>query len=397
MALIPVEEINKPRSILDEPETDIGFRWIDVAFIIIFALLFVFLVTNAFGNWTLLDVSIDSRILLFLAIIILYTQRAVIKFDEYERGVVLRFGKFKEVYGPGWSIVFPFVEKAMKVDLRLNVYTVDPQEVVTRDKVRFLVSPEVFMYVSDPKAAMLNVKDYRRAVLQYVNSALTHTCGNSPSDYIVSHMDDITHKLEESVHHISNLPGKEWGVTVPKIKITLVRFPDKVQDAMHEKVAAEQLKLAAHEKAEATKIEIDAIREAGAKLTDPAITYMYLEALDKVAKGRATKIILPLEISKIAETITRRTGAPLGEIPSIQIPPELVEKYTESIDNYEKRIKSIENRLSMGTDRNQLTEKIESYEKELDSAGEKELSNDEKERYKQRIKEIKDRLGIKPK
>jgi regulator of protease activity HflC (stomatin/prohibitin superfamily) len=397
MALIPVEEINKPRSILDEAETDVGFRWIDVAFIIIFALLFVFLVTNPFGNWSLLDVSIDSRILLGLAIIILYTQRAVVKFDEYERGVVLRFGKFKEVYGPGWSVVFPFVEKAMKVDLRLNVYTVDPQEVVTRDKVRFLVSPEVFMYVSDPKAAMLNVKDYRRAVLQYVNSALTHTCGNSPSDYIVSHMDDITHKLEESVHHISNLPGKEWGVTVPKIKITFVRFPDKVQDAMHEKVAAEQLKLAAHEKAEATKIEIDAIREAGAKLTDPAITYMYLEALDKVAKGRATKIILPLEISKIAETITRRTGAPLGEIPSIQIPPELVEKYTESIDNYEKRIKSIENRLSMGTDRNQLTEKIESYENELDSAGEKELSNDEKERYKQRIKEIKDRLGIKPK
>jgi regulator of protease activity HflC (stomatin/prohibitin superfamily) len=398
MALIPVEEINKPRSILDEPETDIGFRWVDVAFIIIFALLFVFLVTNAFGNWILLDVSIDSRILLLLAMIILYTQRAVVKFDEYERGVILRFGKFKEVYGPGWSIVFPFVEKAMKIDLRLNVYTVEPQEVVTRDKVRFLVSPEVFMYVSDPKAAILNVKDYRKAVLQYVNSALTHTCGNSPSDYIVSHMDDITHKLEESIHHISNLPGKEWGVTVPKIKITLVRFPDKVQDAMHEKVAAEQLKLAAHEKAEATKIEIDAIREAGAKLTDPAITYMYLEALDKVAKGRATKIVLPLEISKIAETITRRTGSPLGEIPSIQIPPELIEKYTESIDNYEKRIKSIENRLSMGgTDRNQLTEKIESYEKELDTAGEKELSNDEKERYKQRIKEIKDRLGIKPK
>jgi regulator of protease activity HflC (stomatin/prohibitin superfamily) len=398
MALIPVEEINKPRSILDEPETDIGFRWVDVAFIIIFALLFVFLVTNAFGNVVLLDVSVDSRILLLLLMIILYTQRAVIKFDEYERGVILRFGKFKEVYGPGWSIVFPFVEKAMKVDLRLNVYTVEPQEVVTRDKVRFLVSPEVFMYVSDPKAAVLNVKDYRKAVLQYVNSALTHTCGNSPSDYIVSHMDDITHRLEESVHHISNLPGKEWGVTVPKVKITLVRFPDKVQDAMHEKVAAEQLKLAAHEKAEATKIEIDAIREAGAKLTDPAITYMYLEALDKVAKGRATKIILPLEVSKIAETITRRTGSPLGEIPSIQIPPGLVEKYTESIDNYEKRIKSIENRLSMGgTDRNQLTEKIESYEKELDAAGEKELTNDEKERYKQRIKEIKDRLGIKPK
>jgi regulator of protease activity HflC (stomatin/prohibitin superfamily) len=401
MALIPVEEPKKSGSILDEPETDVGIRWVDLGFTLAMIVLVVMLIVPPKEDLFIKEVgiSINVRIILLLLILVLYMQRSVVKFDEYERGVVLRFGRFKEVYGPGWCFVFPIIEKAMKVDLRLNVYTVDPQEVVTRDKVRFLVSPEVFMYVSDPKAACLNVKDYRKAVLQYVNSALTHTCGNSPSDYIVSHMDEITHKLEESIHHISNLPGKEWGVTVPKIKITLVRFPDKVQDAMHEKVAAEQLKLAAHEKAEATKIEIDAIREAGAKLTDPAITYMYLEALDKVAQGRATKIVLPLEVSKIAETITRRTGAQLGEIPSIQIPPELVEKYTESIDGYEKRIKSIENRLSMGggSDKNQLTEKIENYEKDLDTAPEKELSADEKEKYKQRIKEIKGRLGIKPK
>lgn len=398
MALIPVEEPKKTKSLLEEPETDVGIRWVDLIYTLAFILLFVLFIFPPQEELYIKEISlgINLRILILLLMVIMYIQKSIVKFDEYERGVVLRFGKFKDVYGPGWAIVFPIVEKAIKVDLRLNVYTVDPQEVVTRDKVRFLVSPEVFMYVSDPKAAVINVKDYKRAVLQYVNSALTHICGNSPSDYIVSHMDEISHKLEESIHHISNLPGKEWGVTVPKIKITFIRFPDKVQDAMHEKVAAEQLKLAAHEKAEATKIEIDAIREAGSKLTDPAITYMYLEALDKVARGRATKIVLPLEVSKIAETITKRTGTPVGEIPSIQIPPEMIEKYAETIDNYEKRIKSIENRLNIGTtDKKQLTEKIESYEKELESTTDEEMSADEKEKYKQRIKEIKERLGIK--
>ncbi len=395
MALIPVEESGKGRGLLDEPEPEVGFKWMDIACTLILGLLVVMFIFPPQETLMIQGTEINTRILLFFLIVIMYTQRAIRKFDEYERGVVLRLGKFKNVVGPGWAIVFPMMEKATKVDLRLNVYAVEPQEVVTRDKVRFLVSPEIFMYVENPKDAILNVKNYRRAVLQYVNSALTHTCGNSPSDYIVSHMDEITHKLEDSVKHISNLPGKGWGVIIPRIKITLVRFPDRVQDAMHEKVAAEQLKLAAHEKAEATKIEIDAIREAGAKLTDPAITYMYLEALDKIAKGRATKIILPLEVSKLAESITRKASGSVGDIPSINIPPELIEKYTESIDSYEKRIKSIENRLSTGTERKQLEEKIESYEKDTASDSEKKLSNSDKEKYRKRINEIKSRMGIK--
>lgn len=397
MALIPVEEAGEERSILEEPERDVGFRWVDVAFVLIFGILAILFIFPPKETVTIEGYEISVRVLILLAMIILYIQKAIVKLDEFQRAVVRRLGKFKGVYGPGWTIIFPLLEKKDIVDLRLHVYAIEPQEVVTRDKVRFLVSPEVFMYVSKPKDAILNVQNYRRAALKYVNSALTHTCGNSPSDYIVSHMDEITHKLEESIHHISTLPGKEWGVTVPKIKITLVRFPDKVQDAMHEKVAAEQLKLAAHEKAEATKIEINAIREAGSKLTDPAITYMYLEALDKVARGRATKIVLPLEVSKIAETITKRTGKHVGEIPSINIPPELIEKYTESIDNYEKRIKSIENRLSVGGERKQLTEKIEDYEKEIEEKSDKELSDSEKEKYRKRIKEIKKRLGVKTK
>jgi len=396
MALIPVEEApGNRRELLGEPETTVGFRWLDVIFALVLGLLFVMLIFPPAETVIIEGVPVSVRLLILVLIIIMYIQRAIVKFDEYERGVVLRLGKFKKVAGPGWVIIFPVAEKFIKVDLRLQVYTIEPQEVVTRDKVRFLVSPEVFMYVSNPKDAIINVQNYKKAVLQYINSALRHTCGNSTSDYIVSHMDEIVQKLEDSIHHISTLPEKRWGVTIPKIKLTLVRFPDKVQDAMHEKVASEQLKLAAHEKAEATKIEIDAIREAGAKLTDPAITYMYLEALDKVARGRATTIVLPLEISKIAETITRRTGAPIGEIPQIQIPPELIEQYKGAIDNYEQRIKSIESRLNV-EEKKKLTEKIKDYEKEAETLPKKEITEgeEEKEKYKKRIKEIKERLGI---
>lgn len=378
MALIPVQDRGSSPFRLKEGRKRVGFRWLDVFYILAMGFLFVILIFPPSETFTVENIEINTRLFVLLLIVILYFQRTIVKFDEYERGVVFRTGKFKGIAGPGWTLIFPILEKYVKVDLRLHVYTIEPQEVVTRDKVRFLVSAEVFMYVHDPKSAVINVRDYETAVLSYINSALTHMAGNSNSDYIISHMDEVAHHLEDSVHKIIAHPGKEWGVTVPKIKLTFVRFPDSVQDAMHEKVAAEQLKLAAHEKAEAIKVEIDAIREAGSKLTDPALTYMYLEALDKVARGRATKIVLPLEVSKLAESITKRTGASPEQLFS----PEMINYYKNVMENYEKRIKSIESKLEKAEVKPQEMEK---YRKEIEK---------EEEEYKKRVDEIKKRLGM---
>lgn len=388
MALIPLDGKETPEEAGGEVITkkkELGFDLNTVAIILVsmillFSLLFFPQTVEGYktpiNQWMLI-------LLCILALIALMVPRVIVKFLEYERGVVFRIGKFDRIAGPGWAIIFPFMETYARVDLRLHVYTIDPQEVVTKDKVRFLISPEVFMYISNPTDAVLNVENAKAATLGYITSSLRHVGGNSTSDYIISHMDEVSHMLEESIHHISTHPGRGWGVSVPRVKLTLVRFPDRVQDAMHEKVASEQLKLAAHEKAAATKIEIDAIREAGGKLTDPAITYMYLEALDKIARGRATKIILPLEVSKLAETITKRTGqttAPPG------LPLETINEYKGIIDSYEKRLSSIEH----GLVREGKTEEKRESEEQKDVGAEEERD----EEYDRKIRRIKKRLGM---
>lgn len=345
--------------------------------------------------------------LLTVVLIFLIINKSIVNFMEYERGVVFKWGKFNRIAGPGWEVIFPLMERYIKVDLRLEVISLPPHEVVTKDKVRFLVSPEIFMYVSNPKDAILNVQNYKKAVIQYVTSALTHTLGDSTSDYIVAHMNEISDMLGHAVEHIANTPGKEWGVVVPRVKLAFIRFPDEVQSAMHKKVASEQLKLAAHEKAEAIKTEIDAIREAGGKLTDPALTYMYLESLDKVAKGKATKIVLPLEISKMAESITKRTGGVMGSGKEINIPPEMVQRYSEIVDTYDKRLRDIEGRLTSSEgkeDKNRMLreeyrrKQLEDKTKRQDSSEPRDLEKDKEDselrEYKDRIREIKKRVGI---
>jgi len=149
-------------------------------------------------------------------------------------------------------------------------------------------------------------------------------------------MDKISRDLEEGVAKLASVPGREWGVEVPRIEIKSVEFPEKVQDAMHDRVAAEQKKLAAHEQAEAQKVVIDAVREAGAKLTDPAITYLYLETLDKMARGKATKIVFPMEFARIAETITGQAGG---------LTTDQSDQMQAALDTYEKKIKVLEGKI----------------------------------------------------
>ena len=107
-----------------------------------------------------------------------------------------------------------------------------------------------------------------------------------------------------------------------------------------------------------------------------------LEALDKVARGKATKIVLPLEISKIAESITKRTTGAQAAIPDISLPPDVVQKYRDTIDGYEGRIKQIESKLAKGEI------------KEGEKVGKKEVSDEELDEYKKKIREIKKRVGI---
>jgi len=183
-------------------------------------------------------VSIEVQVLIVLLtvlLIFLIINKSIVNFMEYERGVVFRWGKFNRIAGPGWEVIFPLMERYVKVDLRLEVISLPPHEVVTKDKVRFLVSPEIFMYVSNPKDAILNVQNYKKAVIQYVTSALTHTLGDSTSDYIVAHMNEISDMLGHSVEHIADTPGKEWGVVVPRVKLAFIRFPEEVQSAMQQK------------------------------------------------------------------------------------------------------------------------------------------------------------------
>jgi len=382
MAQIPIErgQVRKTRvryegtEYVEEPVTkDWFFRFPFITVWIFYPILLFLMLTKIVYPGTVLYYLTAS-----LAAFVILFPLTIYRIDDTERVAFYRLGVYKKIVGPGWyfpAVLIFNIETIKLVDIRMEQVIVEPQPVVTKDKIWFQIAPTIFLYISNAEKAIRNVYDYKKAVVDYVIAALTSICGSQTSDYIVTHMDKISRDLEEGVAKLGSVPGREWGVEVPRIEIKSIEFPDKVQDAMHDRVAAEQRKLAAHEQAEASKVVIDAVREAGAKLTDPAITYLYLEALDKMARGRATKIVLPLEISKIAERITKTTGG---------LTPDQSEQLQSALETYEGKIQKLEG-------------EIKKKEKELKALEKpKEVKPQEKkpeeEDYAKKIEEIKKRI-----
>jgi len=121
---------------------------------------------------------------------------------------------------------------------------------------------------------------------------------------VISNVKGITEKLKQMSREVT----EDWGIEIESVEVQSVTLPKEVQESMHKLKEAQQRKLAAREIAEGKKIAIEALQEAAGKLTDPTLQYLYLQSLQKIAEGKSSKIIFPLELSSLAARVANRFG-----------------------------------------------------------------------------------------
>jgi regulator of protease activity HflC (stomatin/prohibitin superfamily) len=161
-------------------------------------------------------------------------------------GVVKRFGEFKAVRQPGIAVMFPFVDRMEKVDIREFPHTGDRQAVITADNVSLQVSATIFAQVLDVKAALYEIEDYELAVDQLSRTALRAVFGELTLDQSLSERETINSKMQD---HMTDATLK-WGVRLNRIEILDITPPANVLQAMSEQKEAEQHKRAAILKSE---------------------------------------------------------------------------------------------------------------------------------------------------
>jgi regulator of protease activity HflC (stomatin/prohibitin superfamily) len=221
---------------------------------------------------------------------------------QYERGVVLRFGRLIKTRSPGFNLIIPIVDRMIKVELRVVTMVVEPQVVITKDNVTIKVDAVVYFMVVDPVKAALQVVDYIKATTQIALTTLRSVLGQSDLDELLFERDKINKRLGEIIAQHT----EPWGVTVSVVEVKDVQLPDPMQRSMAKQAEAEREKRAKVIHAQGEYQAAETLRQAAKILsTEPAaIQLRYLQTLTEIAGEKNSTIIpIPIEISNSIHAI----------------------------------------------------------------------------------------------
>ncbi len=236
-------------------------------------------------------------LIVVVALVLLTAAIRIVK--QYERGVLLRFGKLVGVRNPGFNVIIPFVDRMTKISLRIVPYVLEPQEVITRDNVTVKVDAVVYFVVIDPAKALINVENYREAIVQLALTTLRSVLGQSELDELLAHRDQINLRLREIIDKESEEP---WGVSATLVEVKDVLLPEIMQRAMARQAEAEREKRAKVIHAQGERDAAETLAEAAKIIHNQpaALQLRYLQTLVEMAGERNSTIIpLPVDIISI--------------------------------------------------------------------------------------------------
>lgn len=230
---------------------------------------------------------------IIIAVLILLSM-AINIFKEYERGVVFRLGRLSGVKGPGLVFIIPFIDRIVKVDLRVVTLDVPSQEAITRDNVTVKVNAVVYFRVLDPSAAIVNVEDYRRATWNIAQTTLRNVLGQSELDELLAHRERINQKLQQIIDEAT----EPWGVKVGIVEVKDVELPEGMKRSMAKQAEAEREKRAKIIHASGEYEAAQQLREAAGTMAREPITIQlrYLQTLTEIAVERNSTIIFPIPL-----------------------------------------------------------------------------------------------------
>ncbi len=230
---------------------------------------------------------------------------------EYERGVIFRLGRLVGAKGPGLFVIIPFVDRMVKVDLRVITMDVPSQEIITKDNVTVRVNAVVFFRVVDPEASVVKVLDHIRATSQISQTTLRNVLGQSELDELLS----AREKLNQTLQGIIDEHTDPWGVKVSTVEIKEVELPETMRRMMSAQAEAERERRAKIIHAEGEFEASEKLAQAGGVIAREPVTLQlrYLQTLTEIASERNSTLIFPLPIDLITMFMNRGVSPPSGE------------------------------------------------------------------------------------
>jgi regulator of protease activity HflC (stomatin/prohibitin superfamily) len=236
--------------------------------------------------------------LLFVIFLVLYFLSSAIKIlKEYERGVVFRLGRVIPIKGPGLVIIWPIIDKLVRVSLRTVTFDVPAQDIITRDNITVKVNAVVYFRVIDPIRAITEVEDYFFATSQIAQTTLRSILGQSQLDDLLTKRDELNAELQKVI----DFQTEPWGIKVTTVEVKNVDLPTEMLRAIARQAEAERERRAKVIHAEGEFQAAQKLAEAATIISSQpmALQLRYLQTLVEVAAEKNSTTIFPVPIDLI--------------------------------------------------------------------------------------------------
>ncbi|MEW6713997.1 MAG: slipin family protein [Nitrospirota bacterium] len=233
--------------------------------------------------------------IIFVVLLIGYFFTSAVKIlKEYERGVVFRLGRLIPVRGPGLVLIWPILDKLVKISLRTITMDVPAQDIITRDNISVKVNAVVYFKVVAPEKAVTEIEDYYTATSQISQTTLRSILGQSQLDDLLAKRDELNAQLQKIIDEQT----EPWGIKVTTVEVKNVDLPQEMQRAIAKQAEAERER-------RAKVIHADGEFQASQKLADAAqimatqpmaMQLRFLGTLAEISTEKNSTIIFPVPI-----------------------------------------------------------------------------------------------------
>ncbi|MHB8137648.1 MAG: slipin family protein [Smithellaceae bacterium] len=238
--------------------------------------------------------SLPIPLIVVVALVVMFLASAIKVLNEYERAVLFRLGRIRDIKGPGLIIIIPGIDKIVRIDMRTITMDVPAQDVITKDNVSIKVNAVVYFRVVDANAAVVNVENYLFATSQLAQTTLRSVCGQVELDEILSQREKVNLQIQDILDRSTD----PWGIKVSLVEVKHIDLPEEMKRAMAKQAEAERERRAKVINAEGEFQAAQKLIDAAALMeTQPmSLQLRYLQTLNQIAAENNSTVVFPIPI-----------------------------------------------------------------------------------------------------
>ena len=278
-----------------------------VPFITLLALAVIALVLALYGNALGIPIGtgIEQTFLLIVGVLSLVFLPGTVAINrQWQEAIILRFGKYTRLVGPGLFFKWPFVEKFLRQDMRIQTLDVMKQEVMTKDNISLIADAVVFMKVINTAKSLINILDVKLSVVQYSQTTMRDVIGNVELDELLEKRDEIADRIKTIV----DAATADWGVDILSVNLQNIELPDDMKRVIARQAEAERERRAVIIKSEGELRAAKNLEAAVRQMSSQALYLRTLSSLEDISFDQSNTIVFAIPIDVVSGEIMGLAG-----------------------------------------------------------------------------------------